>query len=514
MLRVGQRSPSRPPPGDRRRWLALYVLCIGVLMIVLDATVVNVALPSIKQDLDFSQSDLAWVVNAYLIAFGGLLLLSGRLGDLLGQRKMFLLGLAVFTGASLACALAQSQGVLIGARFVQGAGGAMASAVILGMIVTMFPAPAEQAKAMGIYSFVASAGGSIGLLAGGILTDLINWHWIFFVNVPIGAVTALLATRLVESRPGIGWAQGADLLGAVLVVSGLMIGAYAIVGITEHGWVATQTLVLGGVSATLLAAFVWRQTRIAHPLMPLRLFRSRNVTGANIVVGLMVVGMFGMFFLGALYLQGILGYDPLDVGLAFLPATIVMGILSLGFAQMLNMRFGPRRVLVPALALIFVGLVLFAQTPVDGNYWTDIFPAMLILGLGIGASFPSLMMLAMSGADQSDSGVASGLVNTTAQVGGALGLALLATVAAERTSTLLGEGTAEAAALNGGYHLAYLIGAACIGIAFVTALVVLEHVDVSAMAHGPAGEGEGEGATEDEGVELPAGAEPAYAEAD
>ncbi|MBI5310385.1 MAG: DHA2 family efflux MFS transporter permease subunit [Actinobacteria bacterium] len=473
-------------------------------MIVLDATVVNVALPSIKQALGFSQSDLAWVVNAYLIAFGGLLLLSGRLGDLLGQRKMFLIGLAVFTGASLACALAQSKGVLIGARFVQGAGGAMASAVILGMIVTMFPEPAEQAKAMGVYSFVASAGGSIGLLAGGVLTDLINWHWIFFVNVPIGAVTALLAMRLVDNKPGIGWSQGADLLGAVLVVGGLMIGAYAIVGITEHGWVATQTLALGGVSAALLAAFVWRQTRIAHPLMPLRLFRSRNVTGANIVVGLMVVGMFGMFFLGALYMQGILGYDPLDVGLAFLPATIVMGVLSLGFAQMLNMRFGPRRVLTPALALIFVGLVLFAQTPVDGDYWTDIFPAMLILGLGIGAAFPSLMMLAMSGASEQDSGVASGLVNTTAQVGGALGLALLATVAAERAESLLGDGTSEAVALNNGYHLAYLIGAACVGIAFVTALLVLEHVDVSAMAHSPA--------SEETGAELPADAEPAYAE--
>jgi EmrB/QacA subfamily drug resistance transporter len=502
---TGAAAISTEAPADHRRWVALYVLCAGVLMIVLDATVVNVALPSIKSDLGFSQSDLAWVVNAYLIAFGGLLLLSGRLGDLLGQRRMFMIGLAVFTLASLACALASTQTMLIGARFVQGAGGAMASAVILGMIVTMFPQPSEQARAMGVYSFVASAGGSIGLLAGGILTDLINWHWIFFINVPIGIATALLAMRLVESRPGIGWEQGADLLGAALVVSGVMIGAYALVGVTEQGWLATQTLALGAISIGLLSAFVWRQSRIEHPLMPLRLFKSRNITGANLVVGLMVVGMFGMFFLGALYLQGILGYEPLEVGLAFLPATIVMGILSLGFAQMLNMRFGSQRVLIPSLALIFAGLLLFARTPVDGDYWSDIFPAMLVLGLGIGAAFPSLMMLAMSGASEQDSGVASGLVNTTAQVGGALGLALLATVAAERTNTLLGEGATEAAALNGGYHLAYLIGAACVAVAFVVAIVVLEPFDMKAMAHGHE--------TDDQAVvDLPAGAEAAYAE--
>lgn len=460
--------------GGERRWIALYVLCAGVLMIVLDATVVNVALPSIEQDLGFSQSELAWVVNAYLIAFGGLLLLAGRLGDLLGQRRIFLIGLAIFTLASLACALAQSKELLIAARFVQGAGGAMASAVILGMIVTMFPEPAEQARAMGVYAFVASAGGSIGLLAGGALTDLINWHWIFFVNVPIGIATGVLAMRLVESRPGIGWSQGADLLGAALVVSGLMVGAYAIVGIVDYGWVAARTLVLGAISATLLTAFVWRQARVPHPLMPLRLFRSRNVTGANLVMGLMVVGMFGMFFLGALYMQGILGYSPLEVGLAFLPATLVMAALSLGFAESLNMRFGPRRVLVPAMALIFAGLLLFSRTPVEANYWTDILPAMLVIGLGIGSAFPSLMMLAMSGATQNDSGIASGLVNTTAQVGGAIGLALLATVAAERSDALIAGGVAEAAALNGGYHLAYLIGAACIFGAFVVALTVLE----------------------------------------
>ena len=305
---------------DRNRWLALYVLCAGVLMIVLDATVVNVALPSIKDDLNFTQSDLAWVVNAYLIAFGGLLLLAGRLGDLIGHRRVFLAGLAVFTVASLLCGFAQSQAMLIGARFLQGAGGAAASAVTLGMIVTMFPEPREQAKAIGVYGFVASAGGSIGLLAGGVLTDLINWHWIFFVNVPIGLVTALLAIRLVEDRPGIGISEGADVPGAVLVTGGMMLAVYTILGVEENGWTSAETLILAAVSIGLVAAFVLRQARIEKPLMPLRLFHSRNVSGANIVMALLVVGMFGIFFLGALYLQLVLGYEPLEVGSPSCPA--------------------------------------------------------------------------------------------------------------------------------------------------------------------------------------------------
>src|SRR5215203_5416558 len=293
-------TPTSPP--DRRRWPALYVLCVGMLMIVLDATIVNVALPSIQEDLGFSQNDLAWVVNAYLIAFGGLLLLAGRLGDLIGQRRIFLIGLAVFTVASLLCALAQSQGLLIGARFVQGVGGALTSAVILGMIVTMFPEPREQAKAIGAYTFVAVAGGSIGLLAGGVLTQAINWHWIFFVNLPVGLATAVFAIRLVSDREGIGLTAGADLQGAALLTGGLMLGVYTILGVAEEGWGSSQTLILGAVSIGLLAAFVARQARVANPLMPLRLFRSRNVAGANLVQALLVVGMFGMFFLGALYM--------------------------------------------------------------------------------------------------------------------------------------------------------------------------------------------------------------------
>ena len=469
---------------DRKRWLALYVLCAGVLMIVLDATIVNVALPSIQEDLDFSQSGLAWVVNAYLIAFGGLLLLAGRVGDLIGRRRVFLIGLAVFTAASLVCAVAPSQGVLIGARFVQGVGGALSSAVVLGMIVTMFPEPRDQAKAIGVYGFVASAGGSIGLLAGGALTEAINWHWIFFVNAPIGVATAVLARRLVEDDEGLGLRAGADLRGALLLTAGLMLGVYTILEIGEQGWGSTQTLVLGAVSGALVAAFVARQARIPNPLMPLRLFRSRNVAGANIVMALLVAGMFAMFFLGALYLQQILGYDPLEVGLAFLPSTLVMGTMSLRYSERLAMRFGPVATLVPAMVSIAAGLLLFARTPVDGNYWTDVMPAMALIGLGAGTGFPALMMLSMSGATPSDSGLASGLVNSTVQVGGAIGLALLATLATERTDSLKAAGTSADAALNAGYHLAYVIGAVLVGVAIVAALSILRSPGEPAMAGG------------------------------
>jgi EmrB/QacA subfamily drug resistance transporter len=483
------------------------VLCGGMLMIVLDATIVNVALPSIQEDLAFSQSNLAWVVNAYLIAFGGLLLLSGRVGDLIGQRRIFLVGLGVFTLASLVCATAQSQGMLIGARFVQGAGGAIASAVILGMIVTMFPEPREQAKAIGVYSFVASAGASIGLLAGGVLTEAINWHWIFFINVPVGIAVALLALRLVEDREGIGLGQGADIPGAVLLTGGLMLGVYALLEAGEQGWGSLQTVGLGSVAIALVTAFVARQARIANPLMPLRLFQSRNVTGANVVMALLVVGFFGMFFLGALYLQGILGYSPLEVGLAFLPACAVMAWLSLGYAEKLIMGIGPKRALVSGLTAAAAGLLLFARSPVDGNYVTDVAPVMLLLGAGAGLSFPALMTLAMSGATQSDSGLASGLVNTTVQVGGAIGLAVLATLATERTAGLLADGETTASALNSGYHLAYLIGAALIGIAIAYAAVVLRSGSPAPASEAPAAAGDAAG------TEAEPRGEPAYSEA-
>jgi EmrB/QacA subfamily drug resistance transporter len=460
---------------DRSRWLALYVLCAGVLMIVLDATVVNVALPSIQDDLGFSTSSLAWVVNAYLIAFGGLLLLAGRVGDLIGRRTIFLSGMGLFTGASFLCGIAQDQEMLVGARFLQGIGGAMTSAVILGIIVTMFPEPAEQAKAIGVYGFVASAGGSVGLLAGGVLTQALNWHWIFFVNIPIGIATAVLATRLLEKDEGIGFRSGADIPGALLVTGSLMLGVYTIVKpAADYGWSAGRTLGLGAASLGLLAAFVAREATARTPLIPLRIFRSRNVSGANLVQALLVAGMFGMFFLGALYLQRVLGYDALEIGLAFLPATIMMGILSLRYSGRLIMRFGARSTLLPSLVLILAGLAVFAQAPVDGDYVTFVLPAMLLMGAGAGLAFPALMTLSMSGATPQDAGLASGLVNTTVQVGGALGLAVLATLSTSRSDRLIAAGQTTASALTDGYHFAFLIGAALVVAAIGAALTVLQ----------------------------------------
>jgi MFS family permease len=379
--------------------------------------------------------------------------------------------------------------------------------VTLGMIVTMFPEPREQAKAIGVFGFVASAGGSIGLLAGGILTDLINWHWIFFVNVPIGVVTALLALRLVPSSPGIGIGEGADLPGAVLVTGGLMLTVYTILGVEEHGWASTRTLLLAAASIALIVIFVLRQARIEKPLMPLRLFHSRNVSGANIVMALLVVGMFGIFFLGALYMQLVLGYEPLEVGLAFLPGSLLMGLLSLGFTDKLNMRFGPRRVLIAGLSLLLVAILLFARAPVDGNYLTDLFPALFIFGGGAGVAFPALMMLAMSGATPQDAGLASGLVNTTGQVGGAVGLAVLATLSTERTASLLADGQSQAEALTGGFHLAYLIGAGAALLAIIAAVTVLRGESPAGAMAGAHGHDHGESGAP-ERADAPTG--PAY----
>src|SRR4051794_7284651 len=463
------------PAEERSRWIALIVLCVGMLMIVLDVTIVNVALPSMQEDLGFTQSSLAWVVNAYLIAFGGLLLLAGRLGDIISRRTIFLAGLAVFTLASLACGLSQTQEMLVAARFVQGIGGAMTSAVILGVIVTMFPEPREQAKAIGVYGFVASAGGSVGLLAGGALTQSINWHWIFFVNIPIGIVTAVLAARLIERDKGIGFGGGADMPGAALITASLMLGVYTIVKpAADYGWGAGRTLGLGALSVALLVAFVAREATARNPLVPLRIFRSRNVSGTNAVQALLVAGMFGMFFLGSLYMQRVLGYDALQIGLAFLPATVVMGVLSLRYSEGLIMRFGARTTLLPGMALVALGLALFTQAPVDGSYAQNILPVMIVLGLGIGVSFPALMTLAMSGATPSDAGLASGLVNTAAQVGGALGLAVLATLSTTRSQSLVDDGQATATALTSGYHLAFVIAAGLVVAAIAVALTALK----------------------------------------
>jgi EmrB/QacA subfamily drug resistance transporter len=475
------------PQTERSRWLALVVLCAGMLMIILDATIVNVALPAIQDDLGFSQSNLAWVVNAYLIPFGGALLLAGRFGDLIGRRRMFLAGLALFTLASLLCGLAGSQEVLIGARFLQGLGGAMTSAVILGMIVTMFPEPREQAKAIGIYSFVASAGASIGLLAGGVLTEGLSWNWIFFVNVPIGIATAVLALRLLAHEEGLGVRQGADVLGAALVTGGLMLGVYTIVRAGENGWGSAETLGLGAVSIALLAFFVARQSTATTPLLPLRLFRSRNVSGANVVLMLLIAGMFGMFFLGTLYLERVLGYDAVEIGLAFLPVSLGIGILSLGLSARLGMRFGPRNVLIAGLLGIGAGLVLMTQVPVDGEYVTDLLPAMALLGAGAGLSFPAIMTLSMADATPEDSGLLSGLVNTMQQVGAALGLAILATLATSRTDSLVADGASQASALVDGYTLAFTVAAVFVAAAIGLAVAVLKSPQ-AAPAEAPAEE--------------------------
>jgi len=466
-------TPSTAAP-DRNRWAALMVLCVGMLMIVLDVTVVNVALPDIQSDLGFSQSSLAWVVNAYLIAFGGLLLLAGRLGDLISRRGVFLTGLAVFTTASLAAGLAQNQEMLVAARFIQGIGGAMTSAVILGMIVTLFPDPREQAKAIGMYAFVASAGGSVGLLAGGVLTQAISWHWIFFINLPIGVATALFAVRYLDKDKGSGFGQGTDTLGAALVTSALMLGVYTIVQpAAEDGWTAGSTLTLGAIAVALLVGFVVREATASNPLVPLRIFRSRNVSAANVIQALTVAGMFGMFFLGVLYLQEILGYNALETGLAFLPTTIVMGTLSVRYAEPLIMKFGPTKTMVPGLVLIAIGLALVARVPVDGNYFVDVLPSILLIGAGVGVAFPALMTLAMSGVAPEDAGLASGLVNTSAQVGAALGLAVLATVSATRTESLLTSGESMHEALTGGYRLAFVIAAGLVVAAIAVAAAVL-----------------------------------------
>ena len=464
-------SPSVPARDGR--WLALAVLCAGMLMIVLDATIVNVALPAIQRDLGFGQSSLAWVVNAYLIAFGGVLLLAGRLGDLIGRRRVFLVGLAVFTAASAAGGLSASQETLIVARFIQGLGGAMTSAVILGMIVTMFREPRERTRAISLYSFVASAGASTGLLAGGVLTQLLNWHWIFFVNLPIGIVTGIFALRLLEDDRGLGLAEGADVPGAALVTGALMLGVLTIIRTSDVGWTSIETIAGLAGTALLLVGFVIREARTAHPLLPLRIFRSRAVAGANVVMLLLVAGFFGTFFVGSLYLEGVLRFDALAIGLAFLPVSLSVGAMSFFVSEPIITRFGPRAVLRGSLVVVLAGLLWFARLPADASYWIDVAPALALIGIGSGLSFPALVGLAMSGATSSDAGLASGLVNTTRQVGGAIGLAVLASAATSRTVSLATAGAAPATALTSGSQLALELAAAFVIAAAVVAVTVL-----------------------------------------
>jgi EmrB/QacA subfamily drug resistance transporter len=442
----------------RARWLALVVVCLGDLMIVLDVTIVGVALPSIREDLGFSESSLAWVANAYLLTFGGFLLLAGRLGDLFGHRRLFVLGIALFTTASLACGLSSSQGMLICARAVQGLGGAVVSAVALSLIVTLFTEPAERAKAMGVFGFVAAGGGTIGVLLGGILTDTLSWHWIFLVNLPIGIAVFALALVVLPGGQRQATEGRLDVAGAVTVTASLMLAVYAIVNGHEVGWGSARTLGLLGASAALLGLFLWIEARVRSPLVPLELFRLRNIAVSNVVGVLWAAAMFAWFFLSALYLQLVLGYTPLQVGLAFLPANLIMAVFSLGLSAKLVMRFGIRLPLGAGLGLAAVGLFLFARAPVDGSFAIDVLPSMILLGIGAGMAFNPVLLAAMSDVSSSEAGLASGIVNTSFMMGGALGLAVLASLAASRTDTLIASGESHLAALTGGYHVAFLVG--------------------------------------------------------
>jgi EmrB/QacA subfamily drug resistance transporter len=444
---------------SRARWLALLVLCLGDLMIVLDVTIVGVALPSIREDLGFSEESLAWVVNAYLITFGGFLLLGGRLGDLFGHRRLFLLGITLFTLASAACGFATSQEMLVGARAVQGIGGAVVSAVALSLMMTLFTEPAERAKAMGVFGFVASGGGSIGVLLGGVLTDVLDWHWIFLVNVPVGIAVVVLSVMLIPAERIAMASQRLDLAGAITVTAALMLAVYAIVNGNEVGWVTGRTLGLLAAAGALLVGFLVIESRVESPLVPLRLFRLRNIAVSNVVGVLWAGSMFAWFFLSALYLQLVLGYSPLEVGIAFLPGNIIMGILSIGISAKLVLRFGIRLPLATGLGLAALGLLLFARAPVDGNFIVDVLPAMILLGLGAGMAFNPVLLAAMSDVEPTEAGLASGVVNTSFMMGGALGLAVLASLAAARTDTLLASGESQAAALTGGYHVAFFVGA-------------------------------------------------------
>jgi EmrB/QacA subfamily drug resistance transporter len=459
--------------GDRRRWVALGVVCLAMLMNSLDGSIVNVALPNIQQSLHFTQSGLTWVVDAYLITFGSFLLMAGRLGDLIGRKKVFLFGVALFTLASIACGTADDQTMLVAARFVQGIGGALSSSVIIAIIVTEFPKASERAKAMSAYIFVAVSGGSIGLLAGGVLTQILNWHWIFFVNVPIGIATLILGRLLIVENAGIGIRQGVDVAGSVLVTVSLMVGIYGIVTASRLGWGSSETLLLLAAAVVLLAVFAVLESRLANPIMPLRILKLRSLTGSSIIRGFIATGMFSTFFIGALYLERVLGYSPIETGVAFMPATVGMGTMSSGLAARLVDRFGPRKVMYPGIVTGSLGLVLLGLAGQHPSYFPQVFFAFFLLGMGAGASMIPLLQMAMAEVPKADAGLASGIVNVSTQMSAALGLAILSTLATNQTRSLVAEGHRLASALADGYRLALLIAAACVMVgAFVAPFVL------------------------------------------
>jgi EmrB/QacA subfamily drug resistance transporter len=470
---VDSEAQARERAREKRRWLALAVLCLGQLMMVLDSTIVNVALPSIQHDLGFSQGNLTWVLDGYLITFGGFLLLAGRLGDLVGRKRVFLSGLVLFTAASILCGIADSQGLLIGARLLQGVGGAVASSVILAIIVTEFPEAKEQAKAMGLYAFVSAGGGSIGLLAGGALTQSLDWHWIFFVNVPIGIVAFVLGSRLIVENEGIGLSGGVDWLGSLLITLATMAGAFAIVKSSEYGLTSARTLGVAGAAVVLLAAFLALEARVKNPIMPLRILRLRSLMGSSLVRGLLVTGMFSSFFLGSLYLERVLGYNAIDTGLAFMPLTASIAIMSLGLSARLAERVGRINSLATGLGAIVLGLLLLATQGVHASYFPGLFFAFLLIGFGAGASFLPLLTIGMADAPKRDAGLASGIINVSVQLFGAIGLASLGTVATDHTKALSASGHSAIAALTGGYHLAYVVGAVCVAVGILASFVIL-----------------------------------------
>jgi EmrB/QacA subfamily drug resistance transporter len=461
------------PDGDRRRWIALGVVCMAMLMNTLDGSVVNVALPVIQRDLDIAQSDLTWVINAYLISFSSFLLLAGRLGDLVGRKRVFLSGVTLFTIASALCGIAQDQNFLIAARFLQGLGGAVSSSVIIAMIVTEFPEPAQRAKAMSAYIFVAVGGGSIGLLVGGLVTQAVNWHWIFFINIPIGVVTLVLGRALLEESEGIGLDKGVDVLGSVTVTAALMLGIYTIVSTPDYGWASPHTLLFGGAAILLLVIFFVLQARLANPIMPLRILRVPGLASSSIVRGLLAGGLFSTFFLGALYLERVRGFTALETGVAFLPLSLAVGVCSAGVTARLMTRFGARRIMLPGLVLTAVGLLLMARLGEHSTYFPAMFVPLLILGVGAGLAFIPLLAIAMANVPSADAGLASGIVNVSLQMSGALGLAVLGTISTDHARSLLADGHSEAAALTGGYQLAFLVGACCVGLGAVLAFVLL-----------------------------------------
>jgi EmrB/QacA subfamily drug resistance transporter len=471
----------------RHRWLALIVLCMGDLMIVLDTTIVNVALPSIKDSLGFSEASLAWVVNAYMLTFGGFMLLGGRLGDLFGHRRLFVAGIGLFTAASLACGLAESQTTLVVARGAQGLGGAVVAAVALSLIMTLFTEPAERAKAMGVIGFVAAGGGSVGVILGGVLTDALSWHWIFLVNVPVGIGVVAASMAVLPGGRIAGASNRLDVAGAVTITTALVLAVYAIVNGNEAGWTSARTLGLLAAAAVIGIAFLVIESRVAAPLVPLRLFRLRNVATANVVGVLWSAAMFAWFFLSALYLQQVLGYDSLEVGLAFLPGNIIMAVFSLGLSARIVMRFEIRAPLGVGLGLAAVGLLLFARAPVDGTFVVDVLPSMILLGIGAGMAFNPVLLAAMGDVPQHEAGLASGVVNTAFMMGGALGLAVLASLAASRTTSLEDSGSSELAALAGGYHAAFLAGAVFAAAAAAIGALLLRPAPVH--AHDEVGEG-------------------------